>query len=152
MSYSESQPKSATYSDNQSKTVAILNPKIDIPKLMNAVGHTTQGLSFKVSKNLNLLEYKFNADWSQPASISLFPYILLEAKNNNQLKTLHRAVSDTQILHNVFTETMLGSSADQQMEQTLIANPDDLIYFCIVLFGTAEELTPLTRKFSVFKG
>ena len=145
-----------SYEDNQSKTVVVTNPKIEIPKLINAIGHTTLGLAYKASsiESLHLLKYDFSptAEWASASAISLYPYIALEAKNNNQLKTLHRSACDAGILHNVFTESMLGASATEQIQQTLTANPDDLIYFCIVLFGTAEELTPLTRKFSLFKG
>jgi hypothetical protein len=145
-----------SYEDNQSKTLVVTNPKIEIPKLINAIGHATIGLASKASsiESFQFLKYDFSptAEWASASAISLFPYIVLEAKNNNQLKTLHRSVSEAGILHNVFTESMLGTSATEQMQQTLTANPDDLIYFCIVLFGTAEELTPLTRKFSLFKG
>jgi hypothetical protein len=144
------------YEDNQSKTVVVTNPKIETPKLINAIGHTTLGLVYKASslESFQLLKYDFSptAEWSSASAISRYPYIALEAKNNNQLKTLHRSAAEANILHNVFTESMLGASAIEQMQQTLTADPDDLIYFCIVLFGTTEELTPLTRKFSLFKG
>lgn len=144
------------YEDNHLKFAAILNPKIEMAKLMNATGHATAGLIDKASsiESFQFLKYNFcsDAEWASPASISRYPYIALEAKNNNQLKTLHRAAAEANILHNVFTESMLGASATEQMQQTLTANPDDLIYFCIVLFGSSEELAPLTRKFSLFKG
>jgi len=144
------------YEDNEFKILTVLNPKIDKPKLMNAMGHATAGLVAKASsiESIQFLKYSFNpeAEWASFSLISLSPYIVLEAKNNNQIKTLHRAVAEAKILHNVFTETMLGASAAEQMQQTLAANPEDLIYFCIVLFGASEELAPLTRKFSLFKG
>jgi hypothetical protein len=31
------------YADNQYKFVAVLNPKIEIPQLLNALGHITAG-------------------------------------------------------------------------------------------------------------
>ncbi len=145
-----------SYEDNQCKTLVVTNPKIEVPKLINAIGHATIGLMAKASsiESFQLLKYNFNPNiaWASASAISLYPYIVLEAKNNSQLKTLHRSAAETNILHNVFTESMLGVSAKEQMENTLGANPDDLIYFCIVLFGTTAELTPLTRKFSLFKG
>ena len=39
------------YADNQHKFVAVVNPKIDIPKLMNGLGHITAGLMAQ-AKNL----------------------------------------------------------------------------------------------------
>lgn len=142
------------YADNQSKFIAVLNPKVETAKLLNCLGHITAGIVGKCQKleDLQFLSYEFAADWATPSAIGLYPFIILTAKNNNQLKTLHLAANEADILHNVFTDSMLGGSATEQMQNTKTAKIDDLTYFGIVLFGTAEELTPLTRKFSLFKG
>ena len=142
------------YTDNQSKFIAVLNPKIETSKLMNGFGHITAGIVAKCQQidELQFLNYEFAGNWASPAAIGLYPFIILSAKNNNQLKTLHQAANEANILHNAFTDSMLGASAAEQMQNTKNANPDDLTYFGIVLFGTADELTPLTRKFSLFKG
>ena len=141
------------YENNESKFIAVINPKIELPKLMNSLGHITAGLIAK-TKNITdkkFLEYEFQVDWAEPSFISLYPFIILKAKNNNQIKTLHQAANEERILHNVFTESMLGDSAMEQIEKTKNTQIDNLIYFSIVLFGSTEKLTPLTRKFSLFK-
>jgi hypothetical protein len=140
------------YNDNQSKFVAIMNPKIEMPKLMNALGHITAGLIPKVKdvETMQFLRYPFHDEGMAPAVLSQFPFIILKAKNGNQLKTLHQTLQQTEIPHNVFTETMLGNSADQQQSQTLNTPIDELNYFCVVLFGDSEVLAPLTKKFSIF--
>ena len=93
------------YIDNQYKFVAVVNPKIEIPKLMNALGHITAGLMAQANnqEKMQFLKYEFQADWTTPSLISLYPYIVLKAKNSNQLRTLHRAANEAGILHNVFT-------------------------------------------------
>jgi hypothetical protein len=141
------------YADNQYKFVAVLNPKTEIAQLMNALGHLTAGLIAKANnlEEMRFLKYEFQADWATPSTISLYPFIILKAKNNNQLKTLHQAANEAGILHNAFTESMLASSAVEQVENTKNIQTDDLIYLGIVLFGQSEKLEALTRKFSIFK-
>jgi hypothetical protein len=140
------------YADNHQKFIAILNPKIPIPQLMNGLGHMTAGLMALAndSSQMNFQEYQFNSDRLTPANISLYPFIILKAKNSNQLKTLHESVSDLGILHNVFTDSMLGASAIKQLEATKSTKSEDLIYFGITLFGDSQKLAELTHKFSLF--
>jgi hypothetical protein len=140
------------YKNNDSKFVAVLNLKIETPKSMNALGHMTAGLIASVSDSsqMQFLPYPFHSDRLTPAHISLYPFIILKAKNSNQLKTLHESASDLGILHNVFTDSMLGASAIEQINNTKIIKPEDLIYFGITLFGASQELADLTRKFSLF--
>jgi hypothetical protein len=140
------------YADNDLKFTAILNSKIPIPQLMNALGHMTSGLTSRTTdpSQMNFLEYQFNSDRLTPATISLYPFIVLKSKNSNQLKTLHESVTDIGILHNVFTDSMLGASAIEQIENTKNTKPEDLIYFGIVLFGDSQKLAKLTHKFSLF--
>jgi hypothetical protein len=140
------------YANNESKFIAVLNSKIETPKLMNALGHITAGLVAKTDSpsEMEFLQYHFKADWSLPAFLSFYPFIILKAKNSNQLKTLHQVASEKAILHNVFTDSMLADSAKTQMEQTKITKPEDLTYFGVVLFGKSDDLATLTRKFSLF--
>jgi len=142
------------YQDNDYKTIAVINPAIGVPQLMNALGHATSGLLSKASasNDLQFLKYAFQEDWSNPSHISRYPYIVLKAKNNNQLKTLHQALNEAEIVHNAFTDSMLGSSADEQMASTQNTSMAELTYFVITMFGKAETLAPLTRKFSLFNG
>lgn len=140
------------YENNEFKFVAVLNPKIETPKLMNALGHIAAGLVSKTDSldQMTFLQYQFKANWSAPTSLSFYPFIILKAKNSNQLKTLHQAANEKGILHNVFTDSMLADSAMTQMEQTKTTNPEKLTYFGVVLFGNSEQLATLTRKFSLF--
>jgi hypothetical protein len=141
------------YADNEYKFIAILNPNFDIAQLMNALGHLTAGLMAQANhlEEMQFLQYKFQADWANPSTISLYPFIILKAKNNNQLKTLHQAVNQAVILHNVFTESMLAASAVEQLANTQNTKTEDLTYLGIVLFDRTERLETLTRKFSIFR-
>lgn len=141
------------YADNQYKFIAVINPKIEMPKLLNSLGHITAGLVAKCTdlEDMQFLKYEFEATWATPSLISLYPFIILSAKTNNQLKTLHQAANEAGILHNVFTDSMLGASSVEQIQNTQNTKTDELIYFSVVLFGPAAHLATLTRKFSLFK-
>jgi hypothetical protein len=99
---------------------------------------------------MSFLQYQFHENLLTPATISLYPFIILKAKNSNQLKTVHESASHQGMLHNIFTESMLGNSASEQVNATKNTKSDDLNYFGITLFGDSQKLTELTRKFSLF--
>lgn len=138
------------YSDNDYKFVAVLNRKIPLPQLMNALGHMSAGLISQCQlADLEFLRYQ-DADGSAHPAISRYPFIILSAKNGNQIRTLRQSAMRLAIPFNDFVNTMLGSSAEQQMEQTQRTRESELEYFGICLFGRAEILNDLTRKFSLF--
>jgi hypothetical protein len=118
------------YADNNFKSIAILNAKIELTQLMNALAHMTAGLiaQAKDDEQMSFLQYPFHNDTLTPATISLYPFIILKAKNSNQLKTLHELATNKNILHNVFTNMMLGASAIDQIEATKNTKPEDLTY------------------------
>jgi hypothetical protein len=142
------------YQDNDHKTIAVINSNSNLPQLMNALGHSTLGLVSKLTtlEDLQLLTYPFQSTDCVSSQISRYPYIILKAKNNNQLKTLHQAVNELGIIHNAFTDSMLGASAEEQISNTKNTAMDGLTYLSIIMFGKADVLAPLTKKFSLFNG
>lgn len=141
------------YSDNDRKFVVVLNEKIEMPRLMNALGHMTAGLVGHQNGHGDFAWLRYqDADGGVHPAISRYPFIILAAKNSNQIRTLRQAAIDQGLGYNDFVHTMLGSSAEDQMEKTRGTPESALEYFGICLFGPAEPLAPLTRKFSLFKG
>nr|WP_268244744.1 DUF2000 family protein [Microbispora rosea] len=61
-----------------------------------------------------LLEYPCPAG-DFVSSISRYPFIVLRADNGNQLRTLAAAAGERGLPRNVFTATMLGASAEDQI-------------------------------------
>ncbi|MBP2705868.1 DUF2000 domain-containing protein [Microbispora sp. RL4-1S] len=139
------------YADNSKKFVAVLNKRFPVPVLMNALGHLASGLGGIVpSSETEFLEYPCPAG-DFVSSISRYPFIVLRSDNGNQLRTLAAAAGEQGLPRNVFTETMLGSSAEDQINATKNASAEELEYIGVLVFGDAEVLQPLTKKFSVFK-
>jgi hypothetical protein len=141
------------YADNDYKFVAVLNEKIDLSKLLNALGHMTAGLITQCedTRVMRFLCYE-DADGGKHPAISHYPFIVLAARNGNQIRTLRQAAIAADIIYNDFVDTMLGTSAEDQLQKTKATREKDMEYFGICLFGSAEVLNGLTKKFSLFRG
>lgn len=141
----------AMYKDSDHKFVAVLNGKIQLPQLMNALAHCSAGLSSIVREpRLQMLDYIDASEGVHPG-ISRFPWIILQAKNSNQLRELRNKAKTAGLEITDFVRTMLGESADQQMAATRAAYEPDLDYFAVCLYGEAAIVEPLTKKFSLFR-
>ncbi len=139
--------------DEQSKRfIAILNKKVEPGRLMNALGHMTAGLAggYERREELCLLRYE-DKDGSVHPNISHYPFIVLQADNSNQIRTvraeaLRRAISFTD-----FTSSMtLGTSAEQR-QGTQALSEAELEYYGICMFGDSAVLREFTKKFSLFR-
>ena len=141
------------YLQNDKKFVAVLNRRHTVARVLNGLCHATAGLAAKVidQEEADFLPYVNDADAFQ-AFISRYPFIVLEAKNGNQLATLRKAAVDNDLPVNVFISAMIGRSAEEQIANTKAAAGDALDYMAVVLFGDAAVVDPLTKKFSLFKG
>ena len=138
-----------SYQDNTNKIVVVVNRSVPFARLANALAHCCAGLANVVGADAEFLDYPCPAgDWR--ARISRFPAVILEAKNSGQLARLVREAKEGEMPLNCFTAAMIGASAEEQIRQTREdADPE---YWAVAVFGGAEELRPLTKRFSLFKG
>lgn len=140
------------YQDNNKKFIAVLNRKHPLPRLLNGVTHAALGLAPRINATeAEFMSYPNDQDgWD--ATLTRFPFIILEARNSGQLATLVKAAREGGIAHNIFTSSMIeGGTADEQVINTKAATGDALDYMVVTLFGDATALDPLTKKFSLFK-
>jgi len=131
------------YQDNSNKFVAILNQKQTMGLLMNALAHTVAGLLSKQRAHLDQMEFLpyRDSEGVMDACISRYPFIILKAKNGNQLRTVLQAAQDAGIPCNVFADSMLGTSAAEQLQKTRSANEAELDYIALCLFGPLQIST-----------
>jgi hypothetical protein len=137
--------------ENSKKFVAVLNNKVEVGKLMNALGHMAAGLAggFGQGDNMNFLQY-IDKDGGVHPKISHFPFIILKAENSNQIRKIRNEALQRNILFTDFTSTMtVGTSADQ-IERTKNTPEAELEYWGVCMFGDASELKEFTGKFSLF--
>jgi hypothetical protein len=139
--------------ENSMRFVAVLNKKIEIGKLMNALGHMTAGLSGGSGKSSEMcfLQYEDKDGGSHP-NISHFPFIVLSADNSNKIRTVRNEALKRGISFTDFTSTMTVGSSEEQVATTKASLEIDLEYYGICLFGTTLELKEITGKFSLFRG
>lgn len=133
----------------ESKFVAVLNKKIETGKVMNALAHMTIGLAKSYQNyDMGVINYKDKDGGTHLAS--KFPYIILKAKNSNQIRTLRNALVEQNIPFASFTNAMTVGSWEEQVERSKTTPEAELEYYGICMFGKKDELDKLTKKFSLW--
>ncbi|MBI4453522.1 DUF2000 domain-containing protein [Candidatus Woesearchaeota archaeon] len=134
------------------KLVAVLNEKIEVGVAMNTLAHMIVGLGASVEKKeeLRLTDYA-DADDNSHANISEIPFIVLQARNSNQLRILRQALIQNNIKFVDFTNTMTIGTYQEQIERSKQTKEADLEYYGIAIFGDWNTVSELTKKFSLFK-
>ena len=138
--------------ETSKRFVVILNKEISIGKLTNALGHMTAGLSanYPDIQELCFIQYQDKDNNIHP-NISHFPFIVLSAKDSNQIRKLKNLTTDRGIKFTDFTSTMTVGSSKDQLKATKKTLEKDLEYFGICMFGSSKELKELTKNFPLFK-
>ena len=139
------------YQDNESKFVVVLNSKIAIPRLANAMLHAMIGLSSGITPEESEVATYESSDGGFSSLTSRYPVIVLEAKNSSQLKSLFDAARAEGITANAFVGEMIAESHDVQLEQVRSSTAANLDYWVVALFGDSERLRPMTKKFSLMR-
>ena len=134
------------------KFVAVLNKKIPVPNLMNALGHMAAGLSASYT-NLPGMRFDnyFDKDGGNHKSISDNPFIILSADNSNKIRALRIVLIEKGIHFVDFTSTMTVGTYIEQQQRTKETPELELEYYGICLFGPIDQINELTRKFSLWK-
>lgn len=135
----------------KNKLVAVVNKKIDVGVLMNAVAHMCLGFGAHTGpEELHLLDYK-NADGFVYPNISKMPFIILKEDNSNKIAKLLKEAKEADIQYSVFTNTMTEGTWEDQEARTLASKPEEIVYYGIVLFGPNEIVTNMTKKISLYR-
>lgn len=134
------------------KFVAVLNRKVPIPSLMNALGHMAAGLA---GSALNPVALRFDdytdKDGGVHKSISDNGFIILQADNSNQLRSLRNELLASGVHFTDFTSTMTVGTYKEQQERTRNTPESELEYYGICMFGEKEKLNNFTKKFSLWR-
>jgi hypothetical protein len=138
--------------ENTRRFIAILNKRIEVGRLMNALGHMSAGLGggYGKTEEMCFLQY-YDKDSGTHPNISHFPFIILSADNSNQIRLVRNEAIAKGIPFSDFTSTMTVGSSEEQVNATAAASESELEYFGICLFGPTDILREFTRKFSLFK-
>lgn len=134
------------------KFVAVLNKKIPVGSLMNALGHMAAGLaaSYPDIPAMRFDSY-FDKDGNDHKNISDHPFIILAADNSNQLRTLRQGLIAAGIHFVDFTSTMTVGTYEEQQARTRETPEAELEYYGICMFGDKNVIGSLTKKFSLWR-
>ncbi len=137
--------------ETSKRFVAVLNKKIPIGQLLNALGHMTAGLAggFGIGTDMCFLQYA-DKDGGKHPNISHYPFIVLRADNSSQIRKVRQEALVQNLTFTDFTSTMTIGTSQQQLDATQATDETNLEYFGICLFGETAVMAPLTRKFSLF--
>ncbi len=138
--------------DLTNKFVAVLNEKIPVGVLMNALAHMAAGLAGGYA---DVAEMRFDSyvdkDGNNHKSISDHPFIILAAENSSQIRKLRQDLIATNVYFVDFTSTMTVGTYVEQKERTKQTTEAELEYYGICMFGNRELLSDLTKKFSLWR-
>lgn len=134
----------------KNKLVAVLNKNIEPGKLMNALAHMTIGLGASLDQNELHFSHYHDANEGIHPFISNIPFIVLTT-NTSKIRNLRQELINNKISYTDFTDTMTIGTYKEQLAKTLITKESDLIYYGIVIFGSWNKVSELTRKFSLWK-
>lgn len=137
--------------ETKKRFIAILNKKVEVGRLMNALGHTTAGLAARLGlEETCMLQYE-DADGGVHPDQSHYPFIVLKADNSNKIRTVRNEALGRNIPFTDFTSTMTIGTSAQQVQATKDTKEEELEYYAICLFGDTNELKEFTGKFSLYK-
>lgn len=136
----------------ENKFVAVLNKKVAVGSLMNALAHMAAGLvgSYPEIAAMRFDSY-FDQNGGDHKSISDHPFIILSADNSNQLRTFRNSLMENGIHFVDFTSTMTVGTYIEQKERTKATPEEQLEYYGVCMFGRKEVLASLTKKFSLWR-
>lgn len=134
----------------ENKLVAVMNEKIEPGVIMNALAHMCIGFGSEIGKEPLRLTNYIDGDEDSHPNISEMPFMILKA-NSNKIRALRQTAQQAGIKLVDFTDTMTIGSYVEQLERTKQVKEADLIYYGIVLFGSWDKVSELTRKFSLWK-
>lgn len=131
--------------------VCVINKKIATGRALNALGHMAVGLTalFDDHKELRFQDY-VDRDGTTHPSISDNPFIILKAKNGNQIRALRNTLHEKGVPFTDFTDTMVEGTYVEQHKRTRETPEEELEYYGICFFMDVRESRELTKKFSLY--
>ena len=136
------------------KFVIVLNEKSPPGKLLSATGQLAMSLYLNASEgqriDMSFIPF-LNPNGSNLITVSTCSFVVLKG-NANQLLVLYAKSTEQKLLSAIFTSTMSFNGIEEDLIYKTATIPlDQTEPYGVGIFGSIEEINPLTKKFSVFK-
>ncbi len=137
------------------KFVIVLNEKSPVGKLFSATGQLAMSLYDDATpeqrEQMSFIPF-LNTGGSSLISITTCSFVVLKGTGNQLLTLYSTACQQDQFLSAIFTSTMSYNSIEEDLLIKTATTPlDQMEPYGVGLFGSIEQLAPLTKKFSLFK-
>ncbi|MBW3014785.1 DUF2000 domain-containing protein [Candidatus Woesearchaeota archaeon] len=133
------------------KIVAVMNGKIEIGAVMNALAHMSIGLgaSIENKEDLRLVDYKDGDEVSHP-NLSELPFIICKAKGSS-IKDLRQKLIERKVNFVDFPDfvNLIGTFDDSNKSQEF--KEKDINYYGLVIFDDWDVVNELTKKYTLWK-
>ncbi len=131
------------------KIVAVMNKAVPEGKIMNAIAHMFVALGCHDFTKDEFVIYK-DVDGIEHYPIAKAPMIILRGNNSKIVNARQQAIEQG-ITCVDFIETMTIGTYQEQLERTSQIKEQDKQYYGILLRGNAEQVSAITRKFSLWQ-
>lgn len=134
------------------KYIAVLNKKMPLTSQMNALAHSSLGMPFMKNLPQETFSTFTDKEGTNTSVLTDYPFIILSAKNGNQLRNFHQQLVAANIPCNAFFSNMIdGGTVAEQIATVKQSTLDELEYVAVIAYGSNNDLNPLTKKFSLYR-
>lgn len=142
--------KKINYEKTGYKFVAVLNKKLEIGRIMNALAHMTAWMVWKSDDIEKMWIINYQDKDNSPHYASKHPFIILKAKNSNQIKNIRAQVIEKWLEFSSFTSAMIAWSYQEQLEESKKQSAEELEYFGLSIFWKSSDVDEITKKLSLW--
>ena len=139
------------YDYHEKKIVAVVNSKLEPGVALNVVGHLAVSIGCYASDHMGR-PVLVDASGVKHMGISRYPFIITKANPSKIRAAIVAARENPNVTFADYPQQMLDTGHDDELAESILnAKEEDLSYLGAVFYGKAEDVSAITRKFSLYK-
>lgn len=137
--------------DFSKKLVIVVDESLEQWQVLNTIAHVSAYIGNKLDGKFATGANFVTQDGKDHPRNSQYPIVALKAKSS-KLQALMQEVRESGLLYHGFIREMIETTDDAKITEMLKSKEDkDIEYLGIGIFGDNEEVSKLTKKFSLWK-